>query len=316
MNIILLGYDGLIGSHVLKNLFKLTKENKKIHITCVNRTIKNQPFKDKRIKYEKWDFNKFDKKNIIFLKKKKNIIINCVGKNNCDYKNLTRINVLFVKNLLKFIKINKKYVRFIQLGSVSVYGAEEKYLGRIKNINEKSYINANNPYSKSKLEAEILIKKFSKKHQKYFNFTILRISNVYSDLKYSNSSRIIKFFLKWGFWFRTTKNTIYHYIHADDVALAILNCITYLNKSANKIYIVSNEISQSNLHKLYEKKNFSRLILIRIPLYFINFVIKNIKIPKKLYNFFLTISSQITYNNLKIKKELKYYPKQNLIDYF
>ena len=57
MKIIILGYSGLIGNSILKNLIKTTSHE----IICVGRDIKNKPYKEKRVKYFKWDFISFKK---------------------------------------------------------------------------------------------------------------------------------------------------------------------------------------------------------------------------------------------------------------
>ena len=80
MTIILLGYRGLIGSYVLEELAEQLKRGYNLDIICVGRNISIQPIKNKKIKYVKWNFVEFTKSKLFFLKKK-NIIINYVGKN-------------------------------------------------------------------------------------------------------------------------------------------------------------------------------------------------------------------------------------------
>ena len=46
MNIILLGYNGLIGNYILKDLVQHLKKIHNFKITCVGRNIKNKPFKN------------------------------------------------------------------------------------------------------------------------------------------------------------------------------------------------------------------------------------------------------------------------------
>ena len=125
MNIILLGYNGLIGSYILKDLVKQLKKIHNCKIICVGRKIKNKPFKNKKIRYVKWDFLNFSKSKILFFSKK-NILINCVGKNSINLKNLRETNVIFIQKLVGYIQDNKISVRLIHLGSVSVYNAEKK----------------------------------------------------------------------------------------------------------------------------------------------------------------------------------------------
>ena len=70
MNIILLGYNGLIGSYILKDLVEQVKRLPNLKIICVGRNNKNQPFKIKEVKYEKWIFLLSLSQNYFFLKMK------------------------------------------------------------------------------------------------------------------------------------------------------------------------------------------------------------------------------------------------------
>ena len=46
-----------------------------------------------------------------------------------NQKNLDKANVIFVQNLLSYINTYRLRLRFIHLGSVSVYGANKYTLG-------------------------------------------------------------------------------------------------------------------------------------------------------------------------------------------
>ena len=315
MKIIILVYNGLIGSYILQELVKYLKKNNKFDLICVGRNIKNQPYKNKRIKYIKWNFVTFSKSKLYFLEKE-NIIINCVGKSHSSNENLKKINVLFIKKLVSYIQYNKILIRFIHLGSVSVYGAEKKYLTRTRTITENSLTYPDNLYSKSKLEAETYIRSISKINKKNFSFTILRIANVFSELKNPNSFRLINLLLNKGIWFKCSNQTKYHLIHAKDVALAVFLCILYFKKSRDKIYIVADDINQFELHKIYATGHKSKLLKISISLQVLNFIVKNIPLPKMILNFFLTISSQINYDSSKIRKELNFYSRHSLKNKF
>ena len=305
MRVVLLGYNGFLGSHILNQLISHINKNHQFDLICVGRNIRNQPFKNIKVKYIKWDFLSFTKTKLSFLNKE-NIIINCVGKNSSSEKNLDKINVIFIKKLINYIQKNRILVRLIHLGSVSVYGAEKKYINKIVNITEDSQINPYDLYSKSKLESELCIRNFSKINKKNFSYTILRIANVFSDLKNPNSFILIYFLLKKGIWFKCSKHTNYHFIHAKDIALAVLLCILHLKRSRDKIYIVSDDTNQFQLHKTYSTRHVFKLLKIPISLKFIDLIIKHIPLPSIIFNFLLTISSQVTYDNHKIKKELKF----------
>ena len=305
MRVVLLGYNGLLGSHILNQLISHINKNYQFDLICVGRNIRNQPFNNIKLKYIKWDFVSFTKTKLSFLNKE-NIIINCVGKNSNSEKNLDKINVVFIKKLINYIQKSRILVRFIHLGSVSVYGAEKKYINKVVNITEDSEINPYDLYSKSKLKSELYIRNFAKINKKNFSYTILRIANVFSDLKNPNSFILINFLLKKGIWFKCSDSTNYHFIHAKDIALAVLLCISNLKKSKNKIYIVSDDSNQFELHKIYSIRQAFKILKIPISLKFIDLIIKHIPLPSIIFNFLLSISSQVTYDNHKIKKELNF----------
>lgn len=311
MNIILLGYNGLIGAHILTNLVQKLNNYHNYKLICVGRKIKKKPFINRKIKYVKWNFCDFSKSNLSFFGKK-NIIINCAGKNNNNLKNLKKINLEFVQKLIEFIQKNKIEVRLIHLGSVSVYDVENKNLGKIKNIIENSRTKASEVYSKSKLEADNVIKKSLKINNNKFSYTILRITNIFSDTVNSNAFRLIRLLLNKGIWLKCSNYTRYHFIHAKDVALAVSLCIFNLKISKNKVYIVSDDNNQFQLHKIYSETNNIRLLVIPISLKFLKIINNLFFLPKKIKNFFFTISSEINYNNRKLKKELNFKAKYSL----
>ena len=311
MTIVLLGYNGLIGDNILKELNVEIRKGLNLDIVCVGRDIKNQPIKNKKIKYVKWNFIDFTRSKLFFLKKK-NIIINCIGKNLGNNEDLKKTNLNFIKKLCRYILFEKIIVRFIHMGSVSVYGAEKKYLNRSSIIKENTPTKPDDTYSKNKLDVDLYIKQNLILNRNKFSYTILRIANVFSQTKNSNSFRFIKKMLNKGIWFKCSQNTNYHYIHARDVAQAVILIIKYQKRTKNNIYIVSDEVNQLTLHKKYSNFNRSRLIVIPISLKLINLIIKLPFLPKSILNFFLVISSQTYYNNNKIKKVLNFSPKYSL----
>tara|TARA_Y100000992_G_C21206717_1_gene463277 strand:+ start:130 stop:1089 length:960 start_codon:yes stop_codon:yes gene_type:complete len=311
MTIVLMGYNGLIGDYILKELSKELRKGLNLDIVCVGRDIRNQPVKNKRIKYVKWNFIHFTRSKLFFLKKK-NIIINCIGKNQGNNEDLKKTNLNFIKKLSKYILVENIIVRLIHMGSVSVYGAEKKYFNRSYNINENTPTNPDDSYSKNKLDVDLFIKQNLKLNRKMFSYTILRIANVFSETKNSNSFKFINNLLNRGIWLKCSHNTNYHYIHARDVAQVVILILKNQKKTKNNTYIVSDEVNQSILHKKYSNFNRSRLIVIPISLKLINLIIKLPFLPKSILNFFLVISSQTYYNNNKIKKVLNFRPKYSL----
>jgi nucleoside-diphosphate-sugar epimerase len=309
MRIIILGYTGLIGSSILESL----ANNSSFDLVCVGRNIKNKLYRGERIKYFKWDFISFKEKKLSFLKKG-NIIINCVGKTNNDKNNLEYINFIFIKNLLNYIKTYQSKVRLIHLSSVAVYGGAENYLNQSKIIKENTTTKTNDLYSKSKLKGDKLIKDTIKKNlSKNLSFTILRISNVFGKKKNSNLYRFVMFTLKFGFWIKTSNEIMHNFVHVKDVSQAVSLIISKLKVSRNKTYIVSDDFKQYELYDAYQKFYKKKIMNILFPIGVIKFLTYFFPIPKIVLNFFLIISSKVTYSNKKIRKELNFNPKFSLL---
>lgn len=309
MRIIILGYTGLIGHSILENL----ANNSSFDLVCVGRNIKNKLYRGERIKYFKWDFITFKEKNLSFLKKA-NIIINCVGKTNNNKSNLENVNFIFIRNLLKHIKTYQSKVRLIHLSSVAVYGGAENYLNQSKIITENTTTKTNNLYSKSKLKGDMLIKNTIKRNlNKNLSFTILRISNVFGKKKNSNLYRFVMFTLKLGFWIKTSNEIMYNFVHVKDVSQVVNLIISKLKVSRNKTYIVSDDFKQYNLYDFYRKFYKKKIINILFPISVVRFLIYFLPVPKIILNFFLIISSKVTYSNKKIRKELNFNPKFSLL---
>ena len=309
MRIIILGYTGLIGSSILEDL----ANNSSFDLVCVGRNIKNKLYRGERIKYFKWDFITFKEKNLSFLKKA-NIIINCVGKTNNNKSNLENVNFIFIRNLLKHIKTYQSKVRLIHLSSVAVYGGAENYLNQSKIITENTTTKTNNLYSKSKLKGDMLIKNTIKRNlNKNLSFTILRISNVFGKKKNSNLYRFVMFTLKLGFWIKTSNEIMYNFVHVKDVSQVVNLIISKLKVSRNKTYIVSDDFKQYNLYDFYRKFYKKKIINILFPISVVRFLIYFLPVPKIILNFFLIISSKVTYSNKKIRKELNFNPKFSLL---
>ena len=309
MRIIILGYTGLIGSSILENL----ANNSSFDLVCVGRNIENKLYRGKKIKYFKWDFITFKEKNLSFLKKA-NIIINCVGKTNNNKSNLENVNFIFIKKLLKHINTYQSKVRLIHLSSVAVYGSAENYLNQSKIISENTITKTNNLYSKSKLKGDLLIKNTIKKNlSKNLSFTILRISNVFGKEKNSNLYRFIMLTLKLGFWIKTSNEIMYNFVHVKDVSQVVNLIISKLRVSRNKTYIVSDDFKQYELYNVYRKIYKKKIINILFPISVIKFLIYLFPMPKIILNFFLIISSKVTYSNKKIKKELNFNPEFSLL---
>lgn len=303
-NIVLFGYNGSIGSIVLKQLLK-----KNVQIFCVGRRKKNFFFK--KVKYINWDFIDFSQPKLYFLDNA-DVIINCAGETNNNNKlNLKQINLFFVKKLINYIIKLKKPIRLFHLSSVSVYGGSTKYLFKKKTIDETCKESPTDLYSKTKLKADIFIRQKAELKKKKFTYTIFRITNVIGCKKTSNLFKSVIFLLKRGIWIKYSYDTKYNFIHVNDVTQAIMLSLMNLKISKNQIYIVADDDNQYELHKTYSGLYNIKLIILKLPTTLIKFFLL-FSLHKKILNFFLVFSSQISYKNEKLKKFLGYNPKYSL----
>lgn len=309
MNVVILGYSGLIGQSILKYL----SEKKLFNLACVGRNITNKPIVNEKIKYFKWDFKSFTAPNLLFLKKA-DIIINCVGKTDEKKKNIETINIFLIKKLINYINLKKLKIRFLHLSSVSVYGGAYNYLGQRKIIYENNPLKSNDLYSRTKIEADLLIQEvIKKKLNKNFSYTILRISNVFGGKKKSNLLKFIFFTIKTGIWIKCSDDIVFNFVNLRDVNKAIILSISKLKISKNKTYIVSDDCKQIYFYKNYQNFNNKKILNIRFPISLIKFLINCFPLPKKILNFFLIISSKVNYSNKKIKKELGFKPSFSIL---
>jgi len=308
MKIVILGYSGVIGKSVLKLLLK----KKYLNLLCVGRNIQYKKHNYPSVKYHKLDLSSFENNSLSFLDSA-DVIINCAGKADYNIKDIKKLNILYLKKLLNYINSKKQTVRFIQLGSVSVYGGAFNYLGKKKSIQENSPIKINNNYSKSKFKADMLIQGIvNKKVNKNFSYTILRVSNVFSDKKKSNLFKYLIYTLRLRFWIRSFEDVTFNFINVKDVSRSIVKIISNLSKTKNKIYIVSDDCDQSSIYNEYEKINKKKIIRLKISIKIVEFIIHYFQNIRKLINFILIVSSRITYNNTQIKKDINFCPKFSL----
>lgn len=162
MKILITGYTGYIGSHILNFL---TRKKEFSKIICLGR---KRPFKSKKIKFLKRNLNK------LFLIKEKeiDIILHIAGANEVISKdeNLAYQNTFIItQNLIKSLK-KTKINKFIYFSTAQVYGNNNI-------INEKNSTNSGNFYATTHEMSELLIKFYTKNNIK--NSTIIRPFNVF-----------------------------------------------------------------------------------------------------------------------------------------
>lgn len=127
------------------------------------------------------------------------LVIHCSGKAHSipstknDSLSFHRINVNGTENLLLGLTRSKIPKYFIFISSVSVYGLSEGNL-----VNEQYPLLAKDPYGKSKIECEILIQNWCKKHNVIC--TILRLPLIIGPNPPGNLGDMIKS-IKKGYYF-------------------------------------------------------------------------------------------------------------------
>ena len=217
--------------------------------------------KKKKFKFKKINLIHKKRLNEIFLKFKPQIVIHLAGQPGVLYsfKNPKSyfINNVEATRVLCELCLKHNIKKFIFGSSSSVYGEQKKYP-----ISEKSTTNPKNPYAKTKLKSENVIKQ---KFKNKINFVIFRFFTVYGPLgrpdmfihKFLNSIK------------KNNKMKLYNaglnfrdFTYVDDVVKIISNSI---NKNLKyKIYnicksspILTNDLVA--LIKRYFAKNFIKL---------------------------------------------------------
>jgi nucleoside-diphosphate-sugar epimerase len=155
------------------------------------------------------------------ITEKFDIVIHAAGKahlvplNDTDSSNFFLSNVNGTKHLLEGLRMASMPKYFVFISSVSVYG-----LTAGENINEMSPLLAVDPYGKSKIEAEEIVKKWCDEHN--LVCTILRLPLVVGDNPPGNLGAMIKG-IKKGYYFNIAGgNAKKSMVLASDIAKFIL----------------------------------------------------------------------------------------------
>ena len=229
MRILVTGSSGFIGFHLIKflikknDIFGIDNNNK-----YYSNSLKNYRYKilkkNKKYKFKKINLIHKKKLNNVFIKFKPEIVIHLAGQPGVLYslknpKSYYINNVLATKSICE-ICLNHNVKKFILGSSSSVYGEQIKYP-----ITEKSKTNPKNPYAKTKLKSEELVKNFFKGK---IDYVIFRFFTVYGPIgrpdmfihKFLNSiksNRLIKLY-NGGLNFRD-------FTYVDDVVKILANSI-------------------------------------------------------------------------------------------
>jgi len=261
MNILITGGAGYIGSHIAKGLLKNSRHN----LTIIDNLSTGFADTIKRLSsirtftFTKADLSEWDKIEKIFKEAHFDAVIHfaaslivpeSVEKPLKYYTN----NTANATNLIKCC-IDNKVTKFIFSSTAAVYG--EPQIDNYKNgIDEEYPANPVNPYGKSKLFIEEILKDTHKAH-KNFNYIALRYFNVAGADKdgligqsTKNATHLIKVAAQaalgkkdkmyiFGDDYDTPDGTcIRDYIDVDDLALAHINALEYIE--TNKLSDVFN----------------------------------------------------------------------------
>ncbi len=233
MNILILGSTGFLGS-ALKILLDNTENN---IISLKHKNI-------------------FSDKNVLDIFRNVDVIINCVGSASVgnsfiDSQNDFQSNVIFVQNVLEFIKINNFIkIKFVNLSSAAVYGNPEKLP-----IVEMNPLRPLSPYGFNKMLAEQILKEYSI----FFGLKTLslRLFSAYGvgqrkllfwDLHEKINSEGAEIVLK------GTGLESRDYIHVNDIAQQILISIKLADFNGEAINVANGqEIQVRDVLKLFQK---------------------------------------------------------------
>jgi UDP-glucose 4-epimerase len=295
MNILVTGGAGYIGSNIVLELLK-KKHNVVIIDNLTNSSYKRINILKKLSKnlflFYKADCRHFKKISYIFSKHKFECVIHLAGLKSIQDsikfpKKYYYANVLSTKNVLKAMKIFK-VKKIIFSSSASVYG-EPRYLP----IDEEHRAKPLNPYAKTKLISEKLIKKFCKINKsnigvclRYFNPLGSDYSNLLSDnFGYSKnlypsflrSIKKKKNFIIYGNNFKTKDGTaVRDFIHISDLVNAHVSLLDYHKKNfdifnigTGKGYTVLEVVNAfCKINKIKIKLVFKKKREGEIPIYF------------------------------------------------
>jgi UDP-glucose 4-epimerase len=295
--IFLYGSNGFIGSKLKQQI----KKNSKIHTVYPNYTTKNN------INFTYDEHKNFWKKKII----KFNFLVYLSFNN--DLKDLQKKTNQNISNtIIPLLALNdaikdvKKKIRIIYLSTASIYGDQKKNLP----VKEDASINLQNIYDHLKLISENIL---VNSNNKFLDYQILRLSNVYginkSKKKQNNRQIVNKIInnclIKKNIAIFGTGNYIRDYIHINDLCDLIEKFVTRNNLKENQIYNVGSG-KKMTIKKLYTyiAKIISKKQKKDIKIKYINK--KNFDDVSIFRNYYANIS--------KVKLNLRWYPKINLLD--
>lgn len=183
-----------------------------------------------RGKIFQYDLASCDASDLVSFVEASDIVYHCAAELN-DESRMWQVNVEGTRKLLDVAA--GRAGRFVHLSSTGVYGAQSNGI-----VDESAQINPQNPYEKSKAEADRQVLEFAKAGK--LSCCLLRPSNVYgSDMSNQSLFQLISMINRGRFFFIGRAGAIMNYIHVDNVLEALICCGTARLPENGAAYIVS-----------------------------------------------------------------------------
>jgi len=167
-----------------------------------------------------------------------NIIINCAGEVTHEAL-MPALHVAAVERLLAAIagQACPNPLRWVQLSSVGAYGPAKG----VRTVTEETAVNPQGVYEQTKTQADLLLMKHPALAGPAADWTILRPSNVFARDMPNGSIRQLAAAIRRGMFFYVGyKTPVATYVHADDVAQALLKC-AFDDRASRQIFNLSND---------------------------------------------------------------------------
>jgi GlcNAc-P-P-Und epimerase len=307
--IVITGAGGFIGSHLVD--FLITK-----YPSSSLRLLVSPRDKLLNLSRKELDIVRGDIRNKNFVNKSvkgADIIYHLAaytGFESDDYEDFKEVNVDGTKNILE--AVDERLQKFIFFSTIAVYGLPP-WIGDIKNFNEKQSYNPTEKYGRSKMEAEILVKKSG------IPYSILRPVSVYGPRDKGQIYSLYKAIKNKTFIFIGNGKNKMHYIYVDDLVKAAY--LSQQSKLRESDYILGDNepITLNELVSEISKSINSEVPYLRIPLslgLFLGYsglVFEKVtKIPSPIFPSRVRVMTRTWYYDIsKAKTELGFDPKIN-----
>ncbi|MDD5022606.1 MAG: NAD-dependent epimerase/dehydratase family protein [Candidatus ainarchaeum sp.] len=243
----------------------------------------------------------FSEKELKEILKNAKIMVHLAGSMNfLDHNELWETNVKLTERIVNSLPKNSK---IIFSSSISVYG---KRIAELP-ADEKTKINPDTPYSKSKDFAEKII-------SKHKNYVILRIGTIYGK-GFEDYYMILKMIEKGNMYLIGDGENKIPFVHVEDVAYAIKNAIN----RGKGIYVLTGECKkQREIIDMASSELKVKTVLKRVPESFALMFAKAEEIgakmekrkPKITQEHIMVLSSDRDFDCSKAKKELNFKPRK------